>query len=706
MARIPTYEIDPVIHDLDMLLGTDYNNQDHTKNFKLSGIADYVIDKLIEPNAVQSCIPVFRNVSDVQGGNAKRITSSIINQNIYPNGTNISIAGTLDAETQISVKGNGGDPGLITLYCDQNSHNVSLRAPGHGAGATYTLELPDNMGVSGQVLTTNGLNKAHWTDGDVNELNIAGDTNTGVVDLDTQTLTISGGTLITTSVIPDGSQNITIQHDSINRTDVDNQTDLQFGDSFEAISILTSDQGGHVENVTTQEYTLPDAPVTSIIAGTNISISPTGGTGNVTVNAANQVPADNITGSGSAGLDAIFSGTSAIASTTYSDATTLPYSSGYVPPTQTLWLGLNNQGGVPRPAKVPKEVVWQMFDGGGNVQGAMQFNQQARLTVGLNGTGAAGQIVINPQSISVNSSDRLAVGGESKFTGRMNIMGGGICISPQPSGVTLDNTSMVIGSGDNDIVSGSDHSMIVGKNNQLSKTATGVGSDHSMAIGQGNVMTDAKNSMAVGISNTMTGTGITGTSAGPGQRSQVIGFNNTLQDTYASFIAGGQNSVGGGTSIGQNHFVLGYNNDIDGVGDQVFAIGNQISVNNEDGESNLYFFGSNLVLDNANWPTPSGGNLNDAMIIGIRNDEDPSYSPSSATGLGSPALIVGSGSSNAGRNTGLIITKKISGSNPGSRIIMEDVVGFDFADDSAAAVAGIPVGGLYHNAGVLRIRRS
>ena len=33
MARIPTYEIDPVIHDLDMLLGTDYDNQDHTKNF-------------------------------------------------------------------------------------------------------------------------------------------------------------------------------------------------------------------------------------------------------------------------------------------------------------------------------------------------------------------------------------------------------------------------------------------------------------------------------------------------------------------------------------------------------------------------------------------------------------------------------------------------------------------------------------------------
>ena len=115
MARIPTYEIDPVIHDLDMLLGTDHDNQDHTKNFKLSGVAEYVIDKLIDPNAVQSCIPVFRNVSDVQGGNAQRITSSIINQNIYPNGTNISIAGTLDVEKKATIKGGEGESGILQL---------------------------------------------------------------------------------------------------------------------------------------------------------------------------------------------------------------------------------------------------------------------------------------------------------------------------------------------------------------------------------------------------------------------------------------------------------------------------------------------------------------------------------------------------------------------------------------------------------------
>lgn len=30
----------------------------------------------------------------------------------------------------------------------------------------------------------------------------------------------------------------------------------------------------------------------------------------------------------------------------------------------------------------------------------------------------------------------------------------------------------------------------------------------------------------------------------------------------------------------------------------------------------------------------------------------------------------------------------------------------DFADDAAAAAGGVPVGGLYHNAGAVRVRRT
>ena len=45
MARISTYKIDPVISDLDLLIGTDKDSPGLiTKNFALSGIAEYVID--------------------------------------------------------------------------------------------------------------------------------------------------------------------------------------------------------------------------------------------------------------------------------------------------------------------------------------------------------------------------------------------------------------------------------------------------------------------------------------------------------------------------------------------------------------------------------------------------------------------------------------------------------------------------------------
>ena len=54
MARIPTYEIDASISDLDMLIGTEYDNQEYTKNFTLGSIAEYVLDKFIDPDAVQS----------------------------------------------------------------------------------------------------------------------------------------------------------------------------------------------------------------------------------------------------------------------------------------------------------------------------------------------------------------------------------------------------------------------------------------------------------------------------------------------------------------------------------------------------------------------------------------------------------------------------------------------------------------------------
>ena len=270
MARIPTYEIDQVFDDNDLLLGTDgATSALTTKNFSLAGLAEYVIDKLIDPDATSFCIPVFRDPADTQGANATRITSSIIQQNTYPNGSNISISGTLDVEKKVIIKGNINGAGSLQLNCEQNSHGVQIQGPPHTAGATYTMILPVDMGTAGKQLTTDGTSQLYWADPEDDNLNIAADTNTGSIDLDTQTLTISGGTLISTTVDPDGGQNIIVGHDSISRTDNGNQISLNFGDTFDAETSIQTDQGGHVELVNTTTYTLPTPPITESYPDTN-----------------------------------------------------------------------------------------------------------------------------------------------------------------------------------------------------------------------------------------------------------------------------------------------------------------------------------------------------------------------------------------------------------------------------------------------------
>jgi hypothetical protein len=52
----------------------------------------------------------------------------------------------------------------IVLNCEVNTHGVTIASPPHSAGATYTLELPDADGTSGQALTTDGSGKLSFAD--------------------------------------------------------------------------------------------------------------------------------------------------------------------------------------------------------------------------------------------------------------------------------------------------------------------------------------------------------------------------------------------------------------------------------------------------------------------------------------------------------------------------------------------------------------
>lgn len=266
----------------------------------------------------------------------------------------------------------------------------------------------------------------------------------------------------------------------------------------------------------------------------------------------------------------------------------------------------------------------------------------------------------------------------------------GVIISNNPGGIQVDNTSLVVGAGNNDIITGSDHSAIFGQGNQLTNTAANLGSDSSVAIGSGNTMTDAKNSLTVGSQNTLIGTGM-GTDAN-GLRTQILGLNNSVTNTYASIILGGQNTINTtGSGLGQNTFVLGYSNNIQGQADNIYAIGSQCAYNFNQGQS--YMIGTDID------GTPN------CVSIGSYNNTSNHPTPNPTQGLGSVGFTVGTGNNNGNKHSSFIITKHTgSGNNPGSRIIMKDLVNFNFADDATAGAAGIPVGGLYHTAGVVKIR--
>jgi len=252
----------------------------------------------------------------------------------------------------------------------------------------------------------------------------------------------------------------------------------------------------------------------------------------------------------------------------------------------------------------------------------------------------------------------------------------GVVVSNNPSGVQVDNTSMVIGAGNNDNVSGSDHCLIVGSGNQITSN-----SDQSVAFGQGNAVTSSIDAFAVGNSNTLTSS----------IRTQALGFNNTVTAS-SSFVAGGGNSI----TANSNIFALGDGHTVTTTGstEDAYLIG---SGNTITGGTGSFAIGSNLDGDTGNH-----------MVVGYRNDKTSYPTTNYSLGLGNTKFALAVGSTTTTNSNALLITE--GGVNRGGsgvaqvpRVVLPTIVGFNFADDTAALAGGIPFGGLYHNAGALRI---
>ena len=144
MARIITYEDDPNISDLDRLIGSDGNDYNITKNFTLLGIAEYVIDVFVNPDATDFHIPVFNQ-------NGTRITDSIMHQDSSPaNG----VPGTI-----ITVDGNfkvNSNTQLGTTVDNVTSVPSTLQLRGK------VSDKNDNFGVTNQLLYADENGYVQW----------------------------------------------------------------------------------------------------------------------------------------------------------------------------------------------------------------------------------------------------------------------------------------------------------------------------------------------------------------------------------------------------------------------------------------------------------------------------------------------------------------------------------------------------------------
>jgi len=257
----------------------------------------------------------------------------------------------------------------------------------------------------------------------------------------------------------------------------------------------------------------------------------------------------------------------------------------------------------------------------------------------------------------------------------------GVVISNNPSGVTVDNTSVVIGSGNNDVVSGADNCLAVGNNNRIFSD-----SDNSLAVGQGNVIqNNADNCFAIGQGNTVDGAGVT---AGQSVRSQVLGFNNDLNGSYSSFIAGGQNTV----TTKQNAVALGFSHNLAGS-DSMFAFGENNTGPTIGNSNNSFMIGGNL--------TGVDGN----MVLGFRNDTSSYPTTDYSNGLGNTKFVVSVGTIT--NSNAIIITEggvtRGGGITQIPRIILPQQQALEFASDADATAGGVPTGGLYRDGNDLKI---
>lgn len=158
MSIIYSYPEQGALNANDMLIGTSAEKvggkqKNITRNFSVQQIADFINGGtgFIDPIASDFQIPVFNQ-------EGKKITGSIMSQNIYPNGSAITITGSLTTTGAISTASDLTASGVVSLGSQNNliSLNSITKLGGPIKDAAGTL------GNVNQILLSNGSGNVIW----------------------------------------------------------------------------------------------------------------------------------------------------------------------------------------------------------------------------------------------------------------------------------------------------------------------------------------------------------------------------------------------------------------------------------------------------------------------------------------------------------------------------------------------------------------
>lgn len=199
------------------------------------------------------------------------------------------------------------------------------------SGQTLTIGLPDDVTIAGE-LTVSGTGQnsfggqvtipatpiagtdaasKSYVDAKITaeDLDFTGDSGSGSVDLDSQSFSVTGGAVITTTA---SGQNLDIVHDNISRTDSSSSDAPSFGGTFTAVDSVSSSSQGHITAINVKTVTLP-TPTYPTVNNNTITIdagSNLNGGGDFTLN---QSFDETIT----VNLDTTITGLTSVTSTTF-----------------------------------------------------------------------------------------------------------------------------------------------------------------------------------------------------------------------------------------------------------------------------------------------------------------------------------------------------------------------------------------------------